>query len=191
MLGEVRVGNFTFKTWTGAFCESKIKQALGKDHKCDFLILGYNAFSGVDLSEEIAGFTSCIKRLRDFSLKTGGTIFCGIKTQILDIKHISVAVCGRGKVLDIVDRSSNQLGDTYGASNKLKMFGTKMGIVGLIVDSDCLSENVWQKIAPNAGIILCINRGSSPQVQEEVRLFSATYNKPYIYVDDIGVEWHG
>jgi len=189
LLSEVKLNNFIFKTWTGAFCPVAIKKALGNS-KGDILVLGYNSFGGVDLSEEIVGTGTCLKRLSDFSAFIGGTIFCGIKTQILDIKHISVAVCGRGKVLDIVDRSCNPLGDTYGASHKLKIFSTSAGMVGLIVDSDCLSESVWQKIAPHVNVILCINRGSSLQAQEDVRLFSAAYKKPYIYVDDQGVEWH-
>jgi len=190
VLNEIKINDFTFKVWTGAFNKQALLQQLKKEDVGAIVVFGFDSFGIVDLSEEMAGVSKCLKPLSELSALTKSTIFAGIKTQILNVKHISVAVCGRGKVLDIVDRSCNILDDEYGASDKLKIFSSSFGMIGLLVDSDCLVEKTWQKVAPNCSVMLCVNRGSSSVIAEEVRLFSAAYNIPYIYMDDQGVEWN-
>jgi len=186
MLESVKVLDFTFNIGFGKFNE---KDCLKAD-KNSVVVYPYNSFSPVDLSSEIVGGGGVVKKLAECSKAIDGSIFCGVKTFILDIKHISVAVCNKGRLVDIVDRASNYLGDEFGTSNKIKVFSTKMGRIGLLVDSDCLLESSWQKTAEHADIMLCINRGNDEISKEEVRLFSACYKISYVYVDDNSVEWH-
>jgi len=161
------------------------------DSSGEVLVMGFNSFADVDYSEEITGAGLCLRRLSEFSEIMNGTVYCGVKTRILDIKHIGVAVCHKGRVVDVADRASNLFGDAYGTSPRIKVFTSKMGKVGVLVDTDCLLESNWQKTVPHADVMLCVNRGSSVTAQEEVRLYSQAYKIPYLYVDDQGVEWRG
>ena len=189
MLTSAVIKNFRFKVWFGSFCEKRILNA-AKEWNGEILVCPFQCLAEVDLSAEIAGNGDCIKRLTGISESIGSTVFCGVKTKILEIKHISAAVCNKGRLIDIVDRTSNPYDDEFGISGKLKIFVCKEGRVGLLVDSDCLIESNWKRTAPHCDIMLCLNRGNSEFARQEVRLFSATYKTPYLYVDEQGIEWH-
>ena len=186
---KATIGDTTYNVFLGEFDEGKILADFNKDSGKQILICGFNAVGEIDLTNEVLGDGENIKRLTDFSKKIGGTFFCGIKTNIGDVKHISVVASSRGKLVDIADRSSNPFGDVYGTSKRLKVFASGATKIGLLVDADCLVEKNWQKTAPHANLIICINRGNSSITQEEVRLYSATYKIPYLYVDELGIEW--
>jgi len=189
MVNEAKVGDITFKVWLGAFCPDAILEG-SKDFEANVLVCPFQAMREVDLQEEIVGRGSNIKRLAEFSKKIDSSIFCGIRTKILDVRHISVAVCNKGRLVDIADRASNPFDDELGTGNKIKVFASKKGKIGLLVDADCLIENNWIKTAPYSDVILCINRGNSDFARKEVRHYSNTYNIPYLYVDEVGLEWN-
>ncbi|MCL2848353.1 MAG: hypothetical protein FWE13_06410 [Firmicutes bacterium] len=188
MLHKAIVGEIVFKVWLGAFCPIKIEKA-GESFEDNILVCPFLAMSEVDLSEEVDGRDNKIKRLADVSKKLNCSIFCGLRTKALDVKHISVAVCNKGRLVDIADRASNPFNDELGTSNKIKVFSSKKGKIGLLIDTDCLIENNWLKTAPHSDVMLCINRGSSEFSKEEVRQYATAFGMPYLYVDEEGLEW--
>jgi hypothetical protein len=153
------------------------------------VVYSYNAFPEIDLQKEMRGASNHIKSIAALSGESGGAVFCGIKTRLLGEKNIGAAVCNKGRLVDIVDRTSNPLADEYETSNRLKIFATGKGRIGLLLDTDCILERNWEKSAPHADIMLCLNRRDDEGAREEVRLFSAAYQIPYLYVDEEGIEW--
>ena len=192
MLLAAKIKAFTFYVWQGvSFCEHEILKALkeyplGQD---SILVLPFNHHKAVDLGMEINGEGSYFTRLSNFSSTMQGSIFGGVKTYIGDAHYLSVAVCNKGRLVDIVDRTGNVLGDSYGTSKKIKVFSSKLGRIGLLVDTDCIIKKNWQLTAPSSDVLLCINRGNSESVKEEIRLFSTEHSIPYLYVDEEGIEW--
>jgi len=188
MVFSVKVENFTFKVWQGAFDALEIeKTCIGLENAV--LVLPFSSMPEIDLSEEIVGAATYMKNLADFSKKINSSIFCGAKTKSLEVRHISVVVCNKGRLVDIADRTSNPFDDNLGTSNKIKVYSSKKGKIGLLIDADCTIENNWIKTAPSSDVMLCINRGSSLYAKQEVKKLASTYGMPYIYVDEVSVDF--
>jgi len=187
MYSSAKVNGFSFKVWFGKFEPAVMLKELEIEN--DIVLFGFNAFDEIDLSKEIMGEESNIKLISDYSATISAAVFCGIKTYIMDIKNIGVCVCNKGNLVDIVDRVANPFDDEYGKTNKLKIISTKRGKIALLIDTDCMIDEHWKKIQKEADIVVCISDDNSMVLAEQVKMYSAIYSKPYIYVNAIGVEW--
>ena len=153
------------------------------------MVHSFNAFCEVNLENELDGTGACIRRITALSARTNGAVFCPVRTHLFGLKHIGAAVCFKGRLIDIADRTQNPLSDEYETTDKLKVFAADGGKIGLLIDTDCLLEENWQKAAREADVILCLNRGTSAAAKDDAQHFSRTYAIPYLYVDDAGIEW--
>lgn len=192
MYRRIEIENFRFGINLSDFSVTRaLEDEKRKEKPGGILIHSFGAFPEMDLEKEMTGETDCIRRLTALSKESDGAVFCGARTSVFDMKHISVIVCNKGRLVDIVDRTLNPLGDEFTPTNKIKIFATDSGKAGLLIDTDCLIESNWGKTAPFSDIMLCINRGNSESAREEVRLFSAAYKLPYLYIDEECAEWRG
>ena len=190
MFSRVDIEKFKFSVYVPESMGAEFL-SVPKSFGADILVCPFSTFEEIDLTQEISGGGDCLCRICALSKKTNGTIFCGIKTRILNVKHLGVAACNKGRLVDIVDRTVNLIGDEYEETNMIKVFDSHAGRIGLLIDTDCLLEKNWEKIAPFSDVVLCLARGTMEYAREEVRLFSAAYGIPYLYTDEAGIEWKG
>lgn len=159
------------------------------DDDFSLLALSYNAFEEIDLEGEIDGETELLAGLAELSTKVPCTIFCGVTTQIMGLKHISIAVCHKGKLVDIVDRTQNPFGDDFMPSQKIKIFASDTVSVAVLVDTDILIEKNWQKTAPYCDIILGIIKGDDPQIASRAMKIAIDYDVEVLLIDEKNVCW--
>ncbi|MDR2202495.1 MAG: hypothetical protein LBP26_07070 [Clostridiales bacterium] len=166
----------------------KAEAAGGFGEKYSVLVTGYNALPEIDLEAETRG-DGRLAALAALSARQPATVFCGVKTRLADFKHISVAVCHKGKLIDIVNRTSNPFGDEYCLSDKIKVFLTGRADIGVLVDSDVLIESNWEKTAPVCDVILSIVAGSDPLLLDEATRIAAKYDVSALFVNDDDIRW--
>ncbi len=161
----------------------------GFDEDFDLLALSYNAFGEIDLEREITAQTDCLTGLAALSGNKSATVFCGVVTDIMGIKHISVAVCHKGKLVDIVDRTSNTDGDEYAVSRKIKVYAADGARIGVLVDKDALIEKNWEKLTPHCDCVLAVIKSDDYKVANAANLLSSKFSVPSVIVSDNSVEW--
>lgn len=188
MLSIAKAGGAVFNVWNGALINEEVLKHI-EVLKGGILVCPFETVAEIDLSQAILGSTETVKQLVRLSLEIDGIIFCGVKTKIMDIWHISVAVCAKGKLYDLADRVSNPFNDSYSKANMLKSFTINGKTVGLFVDADCLMIDNWENMSGTADIILCINRGNSTIFRQRARQRAKEIKMPYLYVDEAGLEW--
>lgn len=159
-----------------------------KPKSCDILVLSHNTFGRIDLQREMET-TADLARLTQLSLDEGCLIFCGITTHIMGLKHISVAVADRGKLIDIVDRTCNYYGDEFADTNKVKVYNSVLGKFGILVDSDVMYPRIWEKLAPVCDIIINLGSDACAHSQLIGQACAEYYLKPLICVGQ-DITWY-
>lgn len=161
----------------------------GFDEDFELLALSYNAFDEIDLESEISAQSDCLTGLAALSGNKGATVFCGVTTSVLGIKHISVAVCHKGKLVDIVDRTSNIENDEYATAQKIKVYSTDTARIGVLVDKDALIKRNWEKLAPHCDLVLAVIKGGDEKLSAAANIISGGFSVPSLIVSDNAVEW--
>lgn len=159
------------------------------DDEFSLLVLSYNSFPEIDLEGEIDGETELLTGLAQLSDERSSTIVCGVTTTILGLKHISVAVCHKGQLIDIVDRTHNPLGDDYLPSQKIKIFASDILSFAVLVDTDVLIEKNWEKTAPYCDVILGIIKGTDERIASAAMCFAEKFDVEVLMVDEKSVHW--
>lgn len=158
-------------------------------HSNDIMVLNFNAFDTIYLEDEVMGESESLLEFAVISGILNRPMFCGIITEIADLKHISVAVCNKGRLVDIVDRTSNPFNDEYEESQKIKVFATELGRVTLLIDNDLLVEKNWQKTVEYSDVVLGILKGDDENVLELAEEMAKKYDVKYIFVNDTTIRW--
>ena len=187
MLYRVSAGKCDFRVSLGQV-ENELLDG-GFDEDFDLLVLSYNAFDEIDLESEIAAESDCLTGLAALSGNKEATVFCVIVTSIMGIKHISVAVCHKGKLVDIVDRTSNIEGDEFATSQKIKIYSTDCARIGVLVDKDALIERNWEKITPHCDLVLAVINDGGRKITGAANLISSKFSVPSVIVANNSVEW--
>ncbi len=187
MLDELKLNGRIFKVGVDAFRKEHVRlYRAGAD---DIVVFSFNAFDELDLLGEIEGEYDSLAGLCDFSAASNSTVFCGVTSSILGIKHISVAVCHKGRLVDIVDRTSNITGDEYGKTKKIKIFALDDIKIAVLVDTDILIEENLRKTAPACDVILALIKSPGPDIAESAVNSAKKYGKPCLCVYDEGFVW--
>lgn len=187
MLYRAKAGKCDFRVSLESL-ESELSSG-SLDEKFELLALSYNAFDEIDLEGEIGGNTDCFASLAAVSGNKAATVFCGITTSVMGIKHISVAVCHKGKLVDIVDRTSNPFGDEYVETQKIKVYSTAAAKIAVLVDKDVLIETNWEKTVPHCDCVLALVKGSDERVTAAALRLSEKFDIPFLYINDVSAEW--
>ena len=150
------------------------------------LVMSFNSLPDINLSKELKGETSQLKKLAQLSADQNCTVLCGIKMFLEDREYLSVAVAHHGKLIDIADRVVCSDIDVYECTNKLKIYNTSSGRIGLLIDSDAELRQLWQKIMPACDFLVCLC--DSPRRQRVIKN-SEVLNFPALYVDRKNKFW--
>lgn len=106
----------------------------------DILILPYNMFEEINYEKEIEGKSDTIKEIVKLSYELDCIVMAGITCNLYEKHYCSVLVCEDGELLGVADSTEPSL--KYVASKELKIYKTKKGNIGVIVNSDVLNEEV-------------------------------------------------
>ncbi len=161
----------------------------GFDEDFELLALSYNAFGEIDLEREISAQTDCLTGLAALSGNKSATVFCGVVTDIMGIKHISVAVCHKGKLVDIVDRTSDSGDDGYVSGQKIKIYSADGARIGVLVDKDALIEKNWEKITPHCDCVLAVIKSDDERVSCAANSISSRFPIPSVIISNNSVKW--
>lgn len=159
------------------------------DEDFELLALSYNAFDEIDLESEISGGSDCFAALAAVSGNKDATVFCGVTSSVMGIKHISVAVCHKGKLVDVVDRTSNPFGDEYVPTQKIKIYSTSAARIAVLVDKDVLIEKNWEKTVPHCDCMLALVKGSDERITAAAQRLAEKFEIPFLYINDDSVFW--
>lgn len=149
----------------------------------DVVILSHNAFEPVDLAAEIDGASRVVRRVVQLSLDSRTLVLCGLVTSINGLKHISVATANKGRLLDIADRTKNPRGDHLGEADKIKIYNTQFGMIGMLIDSDVTDPELWRKTSPMSDIIVSVGIHSDEEAARGKEL-AETFRTPLILVSE-------
>lgn len=144
------------------------------------LVMSFNTLKTVDLSKELRGESKELRKIAQLSADDDCTVLCGIKMLLGDKNYLSVAVAHRGKLIDIADRVACSDEDIYECTNRLKIYNTQAGRLGLLIDSDAELKRLWTKIMPLCDIVVCICEN---RYLGKVRQLSKEYSFPALYID--------
>lgn len=175
-----------FFACTGRFCDIVKLDPPGEN---SIAVLPFNAFGEIDLSCEISGESAFLAAVCAYSAYSSSTVFCGVKTRLMGLKHISVAVAHKGRLIDIVDRTQNSYDEEYVGGNKIKIFSSNKIKVAALVDSDVLNKSIWQKTAPHCDAFVCILNEFSQDILPIAFSYSDEYGAPIIIVSEDGIFW--
>lgn len=157
-----------------------------RDPTCKVLVMSFNTLSVVNLAKELRGETEELKKLAQLSADDECTVLCGIHLQLEDRNYLSVAVAHRGKLIDIADRVACSDEDTYECANKLKIYNTSSGRLGLLIDSDAELKRLWEKLMPACDLIVCL---CEKNYKARVKKLGEELNFPAFYVDSSSKFW--
>lgn len=184
---KIELKEFGFSVSCDSFFSKRQKYI--QDGKTPFFLFSYNAFPEFDLGDEISGESTSLAELTALSAECAATVFCGVTTRISGLKHISVAVCHKGRLVDIVDRTSNPASDAYASGDKIKVFSTDYGRVAVLVDKDVLSEKNWAKVSGVSDLVVGVLKDGSELFTQAAAALSERFNKPLIYTDGENIIW--
>lgn len=159
----------------------------GFEEDFSLLALPYSAFDEIDLRDEIVGETDCLTGLAALSGNKSATVFCGITTKIMNLRHVSVAVCHKGRLVDVVDRTANVSGEYFESSQKIKIYSTGTARIAVLVDKDVLIERNWEKVVPYCDVVLAIVMGSDEATLAAAEAVATKSGVAYVIVNDVSV----
>ena len=157
-----------------------------RDGENNVLVMSFNTLPIVNLSKELKGETAILKKLAQLSADDDCTVLCGIQMQLEERLYLSVAIAHKGKLIDIADRVACSDEDFYECTNKLKIYNTASGRLGVLIDTDAELKNLWKKLMPSCDLIICIcdrNR------RARIRKLNEELNFPALYVDRSSKFW--
>lgn len=191
MSDRIRIKNTDFIVVQNPFSEAdyEYERERADTDNLPMFVSAFNTFPMIDLQAEIDGESELLTAIALQSMKVPSTVFCGITTSIMGLKHISVAVCHKGKLADIVDRTQNPYGDSFLTGDKIKIFSNGEIAVGLFVDTDVLLETNWEKAVPECDVILTLLRGTDDDTMDAALSIAKNYDIDFLAVNESGIRW--
>lgn len=120
------------------------------------LVMSFNTLPVIDLSRELRGESEELKKLTFLSADDDCTVLCGVRMCLSGKNYLSVAVAHKGKLIDIADRVACSDADDYECTNRLKIYNTSAGRLGLLIDEDAELKRLWMKIIPSCDFVICL-----------------------------------
>ena len=151
-----------------------------RGRKSKVLVMSFNTLPVVDLSKELRGESRELKKLALLSKDDDCTVLCGIRMLLSGKTYLSVAVAHKGKLIDIADRVACSDEDIYECTNRLKIYNSDAGRLGLLIDGDAELKRLWSKIIPLCDMVICI---SERNCRAKVRALNKELDFPALYVD--------
>ena len=104
--------------------------------RSDMLVFSYGAVETVDFKAEIKRDDGIFVDLCTLSYDLGCTVLCGADTDVYGIKHKSVIVVDKGRLIDVSDMVNAPEG--YDRGSSYRTYSTSAGKLGVIVDGDIM-----------------------------------------------------
>jgi hypothetical protein len=147
MVNKITVGYSAF--------DGKFKE---KIDGLDIAIFGFGSFSEVKFKNELSGKSETLTKMARLSQKLGAVCFFGATTDSYGLRRKSVIACSDGRLLGISDATRGEK-DGFSVSCGYKIYNTKKGKFGVLVDSDiCLVDAVKSLSACECDAIIDISR---------------------------------
>ncbi|MCL2375418.1 MAG: hypothetical protein FWC82_02720 [Firmicutes bacterium] len=188
MLLYATIGELVLGVWVGKIKEREIVQAV-REKEISALLCSFAAFDTVDLVMEKEGESVSLARLANLSHAIACPVFCPVRTEFEDEKRLSVVVCNKGKVMDIVDRTTNVLDDEFEENDKIKIYSITEGRIAVLIDSDAFLPRNWQKVSKHSSVVISFLRGSCSIARDGVWKMAKDEEVPFVCVDEKAMEW--
>lgn len=125
-----------------------------KTGRADLYVFGF-AKKEVSYEKELKGESDFFESVAQFSKKTGALLICGCITDTKGHKRCSAVVAENGRLLGVSD-ATRAIDDSLGAGACLRVYETKKGKVGVLVNTDLyFQETVQTLVACGADYIVC------------------------------------
>ena len=107
--------------------------------KVDLVLFSFKTIKKIDYESEVLNDTQFIKTFLQLSKQLNCVVLVGSYFELLGETLASILVCERGELLGITDSLSSSKKDKI---KEIKLFVTKLGSIGVLVNEDLLSEKL-------------------------------------------------
>ncbi len=114
---------------------------------CDVLVFGFDGLGEVDYAAELAGETQKLEDMAILSREAGCAVLSGCITDSCGIRHKSVAVAEKGRILGVSDMLHIGEADDVKSGAHLKVYDTQAGKLGVCVGEDIFYPSVASALA--------------------------------------------
>lgn len=142
------------------------------DELSDIAVVGFRALGAVELEKELTGETAALKMLADLSGARHGTVIAAFVSE----SGASVAVAHKGLLYDISDCA-------FGAAGRLKVFRHGRSRFGLLVDSDAMNAQMWEKLRGWCDFVINVALRIDEDYADRVRALSSATGLPVLATD--------
>ncbi len=130
---------------------------MGGRTPCDVLVFGFEGLGEVDYARELAGDTSKLEDMAILSRELNCVILSGCMTDSCGLRHKSVAVAEKGRILGVADMLHTGEAEDLKSGAHLKVYETQAGKIGVCVGEDLYYPSVAESLALfDADVILCV-----------------------------------
>lgn len=139
----------------------------------DVRLYGFDTLGEIDLREEMTGNTSY---LVDAAMKSlNATAIYGVRFHLDSLDRYAAVAFHDGMLVDVADCLLHFGEET---SAELKVYGINGVNIGIVVDDDVDSENVWKKLSEKADALVAVVRSYDKERQERVKKLYETFSLP-------------
>lgn len=142
------------------------------DELSDIAVVGYRALGAVELEKELTGETAALRTLAAISGARHGTVIAAFVSE----SGASVAVAHKGRLYDISDCA-------FGSAGRLKVFRHGKSRFGLLVDSDAMNAQMWEKLRGWCDFVVNVALRIDEDYADRVRALSSATGLPVLATD--------
>lgn len=153
------------------------------------LIFGFNGVKKIYYKKELSGEDDILSSIANFSKKSQKLIISGAITDNYGIIRKSAIIAEDGKLLGISDMNLCLDKSPYSSGVGYRVYQTKIGRVGVIVDDDIIDIDGVKSMAQcGADVIIClISEEEKSQYNVLVRAYSFLFGLPIVIVSSSSV----
>lgn len=113
----------------------------------DLFVFPFSALGEVDFEAEIGGKSEKLRQVASLSKRLNAAVMCGCYTLIKGVRHKSVAVADRGRIIGIADMINSIGGKKVRPGAGLKLFDISAGKIGVAVAEDIFFHDVVESLS--------------------------------------------
>ncbi len=147
---------------------------------CDVLCFSFRAIGKVSFERELKGETSLFEDVALLSKEQKNVVVCGCYTDARGIKHKSVVVADRGRILGVSDMLNRVDDESFRPGAGVRLYDTSVGRMGVIVGGDLLFPKICETLSLcGAEFIVCIYEHLRDNFEQTLmRAWSFSYGVP-------------
>ena len=127
--------------------------------RADLLVFSFGAVETIDFRKEIKGDDGVFADLCTLSYDLNCAVLCGAGTDVFGVKHKSVVVADKGRLVDVSDQITNYNVQITNKDNSAsfaishlpfpicKAYDTSAGKIGIIADNDIMRPKSAEELA--------------------------------------------